>query len=132
MNFFFLHFQLNLLRVGNFDANPLLLSLSMANNFITTIPANTFIALVNLESLDLGNNQLEILPGTLLRNNVRLVSLGLRRNNISAIQSTFFNNLERLVYLNLLTNSCINRYFSIYRQFSVDVTPHLEACYANF
>lgn len=120
------------MRTLQFDANPRLVSLTMANNKIYDLNPNTFLQNVNLESLDFGNNLVTVLPGTLLRANTRLVSLGLRRNNITAIQSNFFNNLTNLRFLNLQTNVCINRFFSIYRPFAVDVAPFLDLCYTNF
>lgn len=125
-------FQLTLIRVLQFDQNPRLHSLSMSNNLIDELQPNTFVNNVNLESLDLGVNKLVRLPGTLLRANTRLVSLGLRRNGIEAIQSNFFANLVNLRFLNLQTNNCINRFFSITRPLSVDVTPYLDLCYRNF
>lgn len=104
----------------------------MANNFINDLNQNVFLTNVNLETLDLGNNQLNILPGTLLRANTRLISLGLRRNGIRAIQNNFFNNLTNLRFLNLQTNLCVNRFFSNYRGFSVDIAPYLDLCFRNF
>lgn len=121
-----------MIRPLQFDQNPRLVSLSMANNFIPELGNNVFLENVNLESLDLGNNQLTRFPGTLLRANSRLVSLGLRRNGITAIQSNFFNNMPNLRFLNLQTNECVNRFFSNYRGFSVDVAPYLDLCFRNF
>lgn len=120
------------MRPLQFDQNPRLTSISMANNFIEELHMNTFINNPLLENLDIGNNKLPILAGTLLRGNERLISLGLRRNGITAIQSNFFNNLTNLRFINLQSNECVNRFFSIYRPFSVDVAPFLDVCYRNF
>lgn len=120
------------MRALQFDSNPRLFSLSMANNLIDEIHMNTFVNNPLLESLDLGANHIVSLPGTLFRANDRLVSLGLRRNGINAIQSNTFNNLNNLRFLNLQTNECVNQFFSIYRPFSVDVAPFLDLCFRNF
>jgi Leucine-rich repeat (LRR) protein len=125
-------FQLTLIRPLQFDQNPRLISLSMANNLITELHANTFFNLVSLESLDFGINQITRLPGTLLRANTRLVSLGARRNGIESIQNNFFSNLTHLRFINLQSNACINRFFSIFRTLAIDVDPFLDLCYRNF
>lgn len=104
----------------------------MANNFLTEFNVNTFVNSPLLEALDIGGNQFERLPGTLLRGNGRLQSLGLRRCGINAIEPNFFNNLTNLRVVNLQTNLCVNRFFSIFRPFEVDVAPYLDLCFRNF
>ena len=121
-----------MIRQNQFDQNPRLLSLTMANNLIENFHVNTFVSNVNLEVLDFGNNQITSLPGTLLRANGRLVSLGMRRNGITAIQNNFFNNLPNLRFINLQTNECVNQFFSNNRGFAVDVAPFLDSCFRNF
>lgn len=129
---FFLLLQLTLIRELQFDQNPRLQVLTMADNLIEQLHNNVFLNNPALEHLDLSSNNLSRLSGLLLRANSRLLSLGLRNCNINAIQSNFFANNPNLQIINLQSNQCVDRWFSIFRPIEVDVTPYLDVCFRNF
>ena len=78
-------------------------TLNLSNNQISSIEANTFKELVNLNELWLNGNQLTLIEN-LFQGLVSLTWLDLSRNKLESIEQNAFNDLTNLFTLNLSNN----------------------------
>ncbi|XP_066952356.1 chaoptin [Macrobrachium rosenbergii] len=86
-----LNLGLNLLNeLPQFDF-PLLESLVLSKNNITSLPSDAFVLLPELRTLDLSENHLNLLPVTLLHPMRKLTTLDLSMNKITEIRPGQFN-----------------------------------------
>lgn len=94
------HNSIHNINKAAFENYQHLLFLSMRNNGIYTIEADSFVN-TKLEDIDLSENDLQTLPASAFNNLTNLTQLKLRSNRLNAIGSY---NLPKLILLNLSNN----------------------------
>ena len=79
-------------------------TLRLNNNDLETPPMNIFASLTNLLTLDLSSNEFNTLSATTFSELTRLETLRLDANNISTLPATIFSGLTNLQILNMVNN----------------------------
>lgn len=124
--------QVQVILGGFFSGLVNLRYLSLAGNNILSLPPNLLNPAVNLRQFLASSNELETLHSQLFRLNVHLEIIGLEYNNINGIGPNIFNDLPNLEYIGLSANRCIDGWFDIGEQTSIDdVNEALADCFRN-
>ncbi|KAJ8382014.1 hypothetical protein SKAU_G00027920 [Synaphobranchus kaupii] len=93
-----------LLYVPTLNLPPSSRALLLANNRLSTLPADAFSNSTSLELLDLSNNFLDNLPATLFHDLANLTELVLRNNSLTVLDRDLFQGLTQLRRLDLSLN----------------------------
>ena len=92
------------LKAEDFEGLPLLQSVLLAHNDLTSLPDGAFDDLSNLEVLSLAHNDLESLPDGVFDSLSGLKVLHLGHNDLTSLPEGIFDNLSELEVLSLVSN----------------------------
>ncbi|KAJ3599671.1 hypothetical protein NHX12_033627 [Muraenolepis orangiensis] len=100
------HSRLHTIHPLAFYATPLLMSVKLSSNNLSTIPVEVFGPLqACLKQIFLHENQLELISAEMLTGLTKLELLDLNSNRISRLDAGVFHNLSSLIFLNLGSNA---------------------------
>ncbi|CRL08375.1 CLUMA_CG021286, isoform A [Clunio marinus] len=109
--------EINQLLADTFDDMTNLEYLSLSKNKIKELPDNVFRALTNLQGLYIDSNELSEISFKVLENNTMLKELALNNNQLEYINSEIFGHLVNLEYVNLSSNKCIGIFITSIKHF---------------
>ena len=106
-----IHYQTHLLRVPRniFSSFPELVGFEIFNSSITSVSAEDFRGMTNLQLINIQKNRLVSLDGNLFSNTRRLQFIGFAENLIENSGNDLLTGLNQLITVIFLSNTCINR-----------------------
>lgn len=106
--------------------------LVLSGNNLQTIAPLSLAPLVNMRIFLASSNQISTLSGRLFETNQLVEFIGLEYNSISSLGPNIFANLPNIEYIGLSDNACVDGYFNINEDNTIDVVNDaLQTCFDN-